>query len=49
MFEIWLTEDPDLKKINNYKLVKDYHYLQKEYEKTGTQLFTNFLKIAKLI
>jgi GMP synthase (glutamine-hydrolysing) len=49
MFEQWINEDPDLKKLNKDQLREDFNEIKEEYTKTGRQLLTNFLKIAKLI
>src|SRR5437660_2102207 len=49
MFATWLDQDPDLSKLSRQDLQKDYQQIKAEYELTGTTLFTNFLKAAKLI
>ncbi len=49
MFELWLSEDDDLKKLDKYKLRSDWHRIRIEYETNGKQLLTNFLKIANLV
>lgn len=49
MLDVWLAEDPDLKKLDAEKIRADFAKVKEEYERTAHQLFTNFLKIAKLI
>src|SRR2546429_327167 len=49
MFDTWHAQDPDLSKLSRQDLQKDYQQIKAEYELTGTTLFTNFLKAAKLI
>lgn len=49
MLHHWLNEDPDLQTADRERLLSDYRSIKEEYEKTGKQLFTNFLRIAKLI
>lgn len=48
MFEDWLCVDPDLQKLSQDQLRKDFDLLKNEYTRTSTQIFHNFLKIAKL-
>lgn len=49
MFETWVTEDPELKQASKYELEKGYQGAFSEYEQNGKTIFTNFLKISKLI
>lgn len=49
MLDVWLTEDPDLKKLDAHKIRADFAKVKEEYERSVNQIFTNFLKIAKLI
>jgi GMP synthase (glutamine-hydrolysing) len=46
MFEDWINEDPDLLKLNMEQLRSDFRSAGNAYEKTGIQLFRNFLRIA---
>ncbi len=47
MFEEWMTQDPDLSKMDQRFLRETYKIIKNEYEATGKQIFTNFLRIAK--
>ena len=49
MYEIWINQDPDLLKLDTSKLIADYALVKSEYESTGKQILTNFLKTAKLL
>ncbi len=49
MFEEWRTQDPDLISLDQKALQDDYVLIKNEYEATGKQILTNFLRIAKLI
>jgi len=49
MFEKWIEEDPDLQRLDKKQLQSDFETLKEHYHLTGRQLFTNFLKIARLI
>jgi len=49
MLDIWLSEDPELKRLDAKKVRADFDEIKEEYERTANQIFTNFLKIAKLI
>jgi len=49
MLNVWLSEDPDLKKLDAEKTLADFVKLKLEYERAANQIFTNFLKIAQLI
>jgi len=48
MFEVWLSEDDDLKKLDRNELKADFDKLKNQYTHTGLQLFENFLKIANI-
>jgi len=49
MLNVWLSEDPDLKKLDTDSVRADFIKIKEEYERTANQIFTNFLKIARLI
>jgi len=49
MLNTWFGEDPDLKKLDEDNVRADFAKIKVEYERTANQIFTNFLKIAKLI
>ena len=49
MFQQWLREDPDLRRLDAASLKRDYATVRADYERAGRQLFTNFLKIAGVI
>jgi GMP synthase-like glutamine amidotransferase len=49
MFESWIREDPDLRKLDTKKLREDFRCLGSTYFYTGRQLFLNFLRIASFI
>ncbi len=49
MFETWITQDSDLIPLDREALRKDYALIRQEYEATGKQILTNWLKIANLI
>jgi len=49
MLNTWLAEDPDLKKLDVDSVRADFKEIKGQYERTANQIFTNFLKIAKLI
>ncbi len=48
IFEVWLAQDADLKKMDGKKLRLDYQAVQKEYGTCGRKLIENFLSIAGL-
>ena len=48
LLETWITNDPDLRQLNPIALRQDYKTLRERYNATGRQLFTNFLRIARL-
>ena len=45
LLESWITEDSDLQKINAAQLRSDFGSIKSEYQKTGRQLFLNFLHL----
>jgi|PlaIllAssembly_1097288.scaffolds.fasta_scaffold20493_2 GMP synthase-like glutamine amidotransferase len=49
LLELWIKEDADLKKLNAEQLLSDFDTLKEVYQKTGLQLFYNFLTITGLI
>lgn len=46
MFETWITEDPDLLKLDRNMLRAEFEAIKETYRSAGQQLFQNFLKIA---
>ena len=46
MFEIWISEDPDLLQLDKEQLRSNFEAIRDEYTRVGRQLFKNFLKIA---
>ena len=46
MFGSWINEDPDLVRIGEDQLRKDFDYLKDGYFRTGRTLLVNFLRIA---
>jgi GMP synthase (glutamine-hydrolysing) len=46
MFEVWISEDPDLIKLDRNMLRMEFKAIQEDYTKNGQKLFQNFLKIA---
>ncbi len=48
MFEEWLTQDDDLKKVNPISLKKDYRVVRVEYERNGRAILNNFLELARI-
>lgn len=46
MFEAWISEDPDLLKLDRNMLRSEFQAIQQEYNRVGRQLFKNFLKIV---
>jgi GMP synthase (glutamine-hydrolysing) len=46
MFEKWISEDPDLLKLDTEMLRSDFFTLKDKYCNTGKLLFTNFLRMA---
>ena len=46
MFNTWIREDEDLKKIENSLLKADYEVVRKKYESTGKKILKNFLKLS---
>ncbi len=48
MFEQWITEDPDLLKLDRAMLRSEFEAIKTEYTHVGHQLFGNFIKIAGL-
>ena len=49
MFRSWLTSDPHLQAMDGRQLIEHYLDIRADYEKTGTILLENFLRIAELI
>jgi GMP synthase (glutamine-hydrolysing) len=46
MLRTWISEDPDLLKLDGQQLLSDFHSAGSKYSETGLKLFQNFLKIA---
>ena len=46
MFETWISEDPDLLKLDTAMLRSDFRAAGIKYSETGIKLFRNFLRIA---
>lgn len=46
MFEVWISEDPDLLQLDTAQLRQNFSAIQSEYTKVGQQLLRNFLLIA---
>ncbi len=49
MFKEWIDNDPELKVLDRESLMQDLDNVYDKYQKIGTQVFTNFLKLAELI
>jgi GMP synthase (glutamine-hydrolysing) len=49
MIHTWIAEDPDLQELDKDLLMNDFRSIESEYQKTGNQIFTNFLTLAGLI
>lgn len=49
MLNTWITEDPDLQKLDNAQMQADFLALGIQYSETGRQIFKNFVRIAGLI
>jgi GMP synthase-like glutamine amidotransferase len=49
LLESWILEDSDLQKLNSEQLRSDFKTINTDYQKTGRQLFYNFLTITGLI
>ncbi len=45
----WLSIDNDLQAMNGEKLIENFREIQPDYEKTGTTVLKNFLRIAGII
>ena len=49
MLEEWIRLDEDLQTISSKDLLTDYYKLRGRYKSNARIIFTNFLKIAKLL
>lgn len=49
MFDEWRAQDQDLAALHQEALLKDYSVVKGEYEVCGNRMFTNFLRLARLI
>ena len=45
LLESWITEDSDLQELDADQLRSDFKSIESDYEKTGRQLFRNFLML----
>jgi len=48
MLETWMHDDVDLRSIDRIGLLRDFSYVQPEYERATRLIFGNFLDIAGL-
>ncbi len=46
MFEMWISKDPDLLRLDKEQLRANFKAIHIEYTQVGRQLFKNFLRIA---
>ncbi len=46
MFNSWIEEDDDLKKLDRKKLKMDYNIVKKDFESNGQKILKNFLNIS---
>ena len=49
LLESWIIEDIDLQKFQAEQLRSDFETIKSDYQKTGRQIFFNFLTVAGLI
>lgn len=49
LLESWINEDSDLYKLDAEQLRSDFRSMEHEYEKTGRQLFLNFLILSGIV
>jgi GMP synthase (glutamine-hydrolysing) len=49
MLEVWIREDPDLRKLDKEQLMADFQAISSEYTLTGRMIFRNFIRIAGFI
>jgi len=49
LLESWIKEDNDLQELDADQLLSDFRTIESEYQKTGRQLFTNFLILSGLV
>jgi GMP synthase (glutamine-hydrolysing) len=49
LLESWITDDPDLQKLNANQIRSDFELIKPGYQEIGQQLFINFLRLAGLI
>ena len=48
LLESWIVGDEDLSKLDTSQLRSDFEEIRSDYQKTGRQLFSNFLTLAGL-
>jgi GMP synthase (glutamine-hydrolysing) len=46
LLESWINEDSDLQKLDAEQLRSDFRSLESDYQKTGRQLFINFMNLS---
>jgi len=49
LLESWIKEDNDLQELDAEQLRSDFRSIESEYQKTGRQLFLNFLILSGLV
>jgi GMP synthase-like glutamine amidotransferase len=49
MLDTWLAEDDDLKQLSSEEVKRDHSAVREEYENNSRKVFTNFLRIAKIL
>lgn len=49
MLDTWLAEDDDLKQLSSEEVKRDHSAVREEYENNSKKVFTNFLRIAKIL
>jgi GMP synthase (glutamine-hydrolysing) len=46
LLESWITQDSDLQELDAYQLRSEFKSIESDYQKTGRQLFSNFLMLS---
>jgi GMP synthase (glutamine-hydrolysing) len=49
LLESWITEDSDLQELDANQLRSEFKSIESDYQKTGRQLFSNFLMLSGLV
>ena len=49
LLESWIIEDSDLQELDADRLRSEFKSIESDYQKTGHQIFSNFLKLSGLI